>query len=57
MRNLSKEHLIKMDVWMHKNARPYDIAKWDYLFNDGSMNAIVEEMLKFQNPDRILHTA
>lgn len=36
---------------MQANARPYDRAKWDYLFNGGSKDTIVEEMLKYQNGD------
>jgi len=51
MRNLSRNQLLKMDEWMCSNARPYDFAKWNYLFNGGSKDAIVEEMLKYQNAD------
>lgn len=51
MRKLTKEQLNKMDEWMQANARPYDCAKWNYLFNGGSKDAIVEEMLKYQNAD------
>jgi len=51
MRRLTKEQLHRMDQWMQKNARPYDRAKWNYLFNGGSKDAIVEEMLKYQNAD------
>ncbi len=40
-----------MDSWMKANARPYDLAKWNYLLNGGSKAAIVEEMLKYQNAD------
>lgn len=36
---------------MHANARPYDTAKWDYLFNKGKKDDIVKEMLKYQNAD------
>ena len=36
---------------MQVNARPYDLAKWNYLFNNGSKNNIVAEMLKYQNDD------
>ena len=51
MRILTKEQLTKMNDWMQINARPYDRAKWNYLFNNGSKDAIVEEMLKYQNTD------
>lgn len=51
MRMLTKEQLKKMNEWMQVNARPYDRAKWNYLFNGGSKEQIVEEMLKYQNAD------
>ncbi len=51
MRMLAKAQLHKMDSWMQINARPYDRAKWNYLFNGGSKDAIVQEMLKYQNAD------
>lgn len=36
---------------MQINARPYDRAKWNYLFNNGEKIDIVREMLKYQNSD------
>ena len=51
MRKLSKEQFGRMDRWMRKNARAYDLAKWDFLFGNGSKEAIVTEMLKYQNED------
>lgn len=48
MRMLTKEQLNKMNEWMQVNARPYDRAKWNYLFNGGSKEQIVEEMLKIR---------
>lgn len=51
IRMLTKEQLNIMDDWMQAKARPYDRAKWNYLFNGGSKDTIVEEMLKYQNGD------
>jgi hypothetical protein len=51
MRLLTKAQFDKMNEWMQANSRPYDCAKWNYLFNGGSKDAIVDEMLKFQNDD------
>jgi len=48
---LSKARLARMDAWMRANARPYDLAKWDLLFNGGTKDKLVEEMLKYQNSD------
>ena len=51
MRKLTREQFLKMDGWMRKNARAYDLAKWDFLFHGGSRDAIVSEMCRYQNPD------
>lgn len=51
MRKMSKEQWKKMDQWMQKHARPYDKAKWDYLFHNGTKESIVKQMLLYQNPD------
>lgn len=51
MKTLTNKQLEKMNAWMQNNARPYDRAKWNYLFNSGSKETIVEEMLKYQNAD------
>ena len=48
---LSKNQLAKMEKWLKANARPLDMAKWDFLFNGGSKAEIVEELLKYQNTD------
>ena len=51
MVSLKKSQLSKMNEWMQANARPYDKAKWNYLFNGGTKENIVSEMLKYQNAD------
>lgn len=51
MRKLSAEQLEIMDTWMRTNARPYDLAKWEYVRGRGTKEAIVREMLRYQNPD------
>lgn len=51
MRILTKEQLNIMNDWMQTKARSYDRAKWNYLFNGGSKDTIIEEMLKYQNGD------
>lgn len=51
MRVLTKNQMKKMNEWMQINARPFDRAKWNYLFNNGDKNDIVREMLKYQNSD------
>ena len=51
MNTLSKQQIQSIDKWMQIHARPYDLAKWNFLVNDGSKEDIVHEMLKYQNPD------
>jgi len=51
MKKLSREQFQTMDGWMQVYARPYDRAKWNYLFHDGSQEQIITEMLRYQNPD------
>ena len=51
MRKLSKEQFQKMDSWMQNSARAFDRAKWNFIFSGGTKEAIVEEMLKYQNKD------
>ena len=51
MRTLTKIQLRKMNDWMQANARPYDRAKWNFLFCGGSKDAVIEEMLNYRNPD------
>ena len=54
MRKLTKKQLTKIDEWMQSNARPFDLAKWNFLFNGGSKAAIVEEMLKYHIADEVM---
>lgn len=51
MQKLTKTQLNKMSEWIQNNARPYDKAKWNYLFNGDSKAEIVLEILKYQNED------
>jgi len=51
MKKLTRSQLLIMNEWMQNNARPYDRAKWNFLFNGSSKQNIVDEMLKYQNSD------
>ena len=51
MRKLTKKQFSVMDDWMQKHARPFDKAKWNYLFRDSTKETIVTEMCRYQNPD------
>nr|MBQ4317987.1 hypothetical protein [Clostridia bacterium] len=48
---LTSEQLERMDSWMRENARPYDLAKWNYINGRGSKDGIITELLRYQNPD------
>lgn len=51
MIELTSLQISKMNDWIQKNARPYEKAKWDFLFNCGNKDNILKEMLKYQNTD------
>lgn len=37
--------------FIKKNARPVDLAFYNYCFENGTSKAVVKELLKYQNPD------
>lgn len=51
MGKLNLNQIEKIEQWIYQNARPIEAAKWNRLFNKGSKEDIVAEMLKFQNED------
>ncbi len=48
MQNLLYENVRN---WMYRNARPLDIARWQYHFEGGSREAVVNALLTYQNED------
>ncbi|MHA1951184.1 MAG: hypothetical protein ACW99G_18125 [Candidatus Thorarchaeota archaeon] len=48
---LLKEAFDRAREFIHKNARPLDSSLFDYIFEQGSRDAVVEELSKFQNSD------
>ncbi len=48
---LSDLQISRIDSWMNDNARSYDLAKWNFIINNGTKESIVNEMLKYQNAD------
>lgn len=50
-KRLGPEELREIRIWMHRNARPLDLAVWKYHFEGGSAEAIAEELRFYQNPD------
>ena len=37
--------------WMHRNARPLDLARWQYHFESGSAEAVLQSLSAYQNED------
>lgn len=38
-------------TFIYRNARPLDIARWKYLFEDGSKEDVITALLSYQNED------
>ena len=37
--------------WMHRNARPIDLARWQFHFEDGTKENVLEVLTAYQNTD------
>jgi hypothetical protein len=48
---LSKEQYELTRKWMYRNARPIDLARWNYHFEGGSKAAVLEALGVYQNED------
>ncbi|ERI93336.1 hypothetical protein HMPREF1982_01760 [Clostridiales bacterium oral taxon 876 str. F0540] len=51
MEKLKKQQLMEMEKWIYENARPLEMAKWNLLWDKGSKDEVLKEMLKYQNAD------
>ncbi|MTK12027.1 MAG: hypothetical protein F8N39_08050 [Clostridiaceae bacterium] len=51
MEKLQKAQIESIQKHIFNNARAIEKAKWNYLFNNGSKEAIVSELVKYQNSD------
>lgn len=48
---LSENQLKSIERYIMRNGREIEKAKWNYLFNSGEKEAILSELLKYQNRD------
>lgn len=48
---ITKQQLRQIENWLYANARPIEIAKWNLIFNKGSSENLIAELLKYQNHD------
>lgn len=51
MEKLKKQQFMAMEKWIYENARPLEIAKWNLLWDKGSKDEVIKDMLKYQNAD------
>ena len=51
MKKLTAQALFEIKQWMHRNARPLDLAVWQYHFEGGSTDTVVKELAYYQNAD------
>jgi len=51
MPTLPPDTLKKAHDFIQTNCRPLELARFEFLFNHGSSDKVLEELKKFQNPD------
>ncbi|MGL5437439.1 MAG: hypothetical protein ACRDBO_18995 [Lachnospiraceae bacterium] len=51
MRMLDNKAFQEIDTWMNQNARPMELALWNYDWKSGSKDAVVQALAYYQNPD------
>lgn len=51
MIKLSKIKYNKTRLWMYRNARPIDFARWQYHFEDAQPDTVLNVLKAYQNPD------
>lgn len=51
MKKLSKEVYNQIRAWVYRYARHLDITRWQYFFENGSREAVVEALSFYQNED------
>ena len=49
--NLSKSDFQSLKRWMYRNARPLDMARWQYHFENGNKEAVLSALSAYQNED------
>lgn len=51
MKMLDKTSWKEVCTWIHRNARPVDMALWRFYFENGSKEAVVDALSYYQNED------
>ncbi|NLK95096.1 MAG: hypothetical protein GX275_07875 [Clostridiales bacterium] len=48
---MKKIDIKKASLWMHRNAREIDLARWKYHFENGDKKEVIDALMLYQNPD------
>lgn len=48
---ITRKQFQQIENWLFSYARPIEIAKWNLLFNNGTRESLLKEMLAYQNID------
>lgn len=51
MNQLSAQAFEEIRRWIYRNARPLELARWQFHFEDGSASAVLRALSAFQNED------
>ncbi|HEX3028046.1 MAG TPA: hypothetical protein VHT34_01785 [Clostridia bacterium] len=51
MRKLTQKDYQEIKLWIYRNARPIELAIWQYFFEDGSQEAVISSLMLYQNAD------
>ncbi len=51
MKKLARGDFIIIKKWIYRNARPLDLARWKYHFEEEDLPAVLEALAAYQNED------
>lgn len=51
MKMISQKEYEEIRVWMHRNARPLELSVWNYYFENGQKEEIINALAFYQNED------
>ena len=51
MNKLTKDQFTQIQKWMYRNARPLEIARWKYHFENSSREDVITALKSYQNDD------
>jgi hypothetical protein len=51
MKQLAKNDFLNIKSWIYRNARPVDLSRWQFHFENGSREAVLCALSSYQNSD------